>query len=317
MNIHFWGTRGSLPATVTSEQIEKKIFLALQKSKGKDFANDDAIKKFIAEDLSFDIRGSYGCNTSCVEIRAGGEPMICDAGSGLRDFGNYCMQAGMGTNQTFHIFMSHLHWDHIHGFPFFVPSFIKGNNIHIYGFHKGIEEAFVNQQVPPFFPLPLEFMAANIEFHELDIEKEYEINGCKVKGYKQNHPGDSYGYSFEKGGKKFVYSTDSEHLEDADKDDYPFLDFIRNADLMVFDAQYNLMDHFHVKSSWGHSSNLVGVELSSRAQVKHLCLFHNEHTLADDKLEKFQQDSRRYATIYDENADLQVSLSYDGLEIAL
>jgi ribonuclease BN (tRNA processing enzyme) len=89
----------------------------------------------------------------------------------------------------------------------------------------------------------------------------------------QIHPGDSFGYAFHRGGKKVVYATDSEHREESENENYPFLEFARNADLLVFDAQYRLMDHIWYKQSWGHSSNIVGVELAVRSGVKRLCLY--------------------------------------------
>jgi phosphoribosyl 1,2-cyclic phosphodiesterase len=317
MEIYFWGTRGSLPYSVRPENVRKKIELALKEAVDHNLRSPDEIENFIDNNLSFDIRASYGCNTSCVEFRGGTEFIICDAGSGLRDFGNYVMSSRLNHPVAFHIFISHLHWDHINGFPFFLPANIPGNTINIYGFHDQLEPAFINQQEPPFFPLPLEDMKGDIKFHVLDLKKEYHIAGVQVKGTKQIHPSESYGYCFEKNNKKFVYSTDAEHQEESEKEDYFFLEFIKNADLLVFDAQYKLVDHFYKKRSWGHSSNMVGVEIAVRANVKHLCLFHNDQILDDHQLERFLIESRRYLDIYDNTSPLKIDLAYDGLEIRI
>jgi phosphoribosyl 1,2-cyclic phosphodiesterase len=313
--VHFWGTRGSLPATVLSENVAKKIRLALREAIEQGISAEQ-VDDFVERGLSFDVRASYGCNTSCIEIRGGSEPVICDAGSGLRDFGNHAVRQA-DAPKTFHLFMSHLHWDHINGFPFFTPAFIPGNTVHVYGFHEQLEEAFVRQQEPISFPLRLSDMAADIRFHALAVGKTLDVAGFRVTGIKQNHPGDSYGYCFEKDGKKVVYSTDSEHFADADADDYRFLPFFGDADLLVFDAQYNLADHFLTKANWGHSSNMIAVELAKRSGVKRLCLFHNEHVLDDHQLEKFLADSRRYGELYEGDTPLQIDLAYDGLEIAV
>jgi len=154
--------------------------------------------------------------------------LLLDSGSGIRDFGNSIMQSKKFPC-TFHIFMSHVHWDHIQGFPFFIPGFIKGNKVKIYGFHDNIEKVFIDQQTPPFFPVPLEYMQAEKQFIQLSLEKEYEIAGFKVRGISQNHPGGSYGYSFEKNNKKIIYSTDSEH--DLDRYDLiqPFIEFFKDS----------------------------------------------------------------------------------------
>ncbi|MCM2254970.1 MAG: MBL fold metallo-hydrolase [Vicinamibacteria bacterium] len=315
MLVHFWGTRGSLPATVRKEQVAEKISRALRQAIAEG-VSADGVDDFVAR-LPFDVAGSYGCNTSCVEIQGGTEPVLCDAGSGLRDYGTHAMRSGLKPPQTFHLFLSHLHWDHIHGFPFFVPAFLPGNTIHVYAGHARVEEALTRQQDPISFPLRLDQMGAKIHFHGLEPGQRIEVAGLQVSGIAQNHPGDSYGYRFEKDGRAVVYSTDSEHLAESDDPDYRFLDFFKDADLLIFDAQYNLADHFHTKATWGHSSNMMAVELAMRSGVKRLCLFHNEHTLDDAQLEKFLKDSRRYAELTDANSPLRIDLAHDGLEIEL
>jgi len=316
MQVLFWGARGSLPASVNHTTIRGKITRALKKSLDYKLTNEAEIEAFIDNNLTFDIKGGYGCNTSCVEIKSGEEYVICDSGSGLRDFGTAQIQKGIMA-ATYHIFISHLHWDHINGFPFFTPAYIPGNKVHVYGFHKQLESAFINQQEPPGFPLPLNQMGGTIEFHVLNHGEEKKITGLHIKGIAQKHPGASWGYSFEKDGKKVIYSTDSEHQAEADKEDYPFIEFSKNADLLIFDAQYNLADHYLTKKSWGHSSNLVGVELAVRSNAKHLCLFHHEHTVSDAELEKFLADTRRYLEIYNDEYPLRIDLAYEGMEITL
>lgn len=319
MQVYFWGTRGSLPASTTHKMIEAKIFRALQASRNFSPETDEEIKTFIRNKLPFAVRGSYGGNTSCVELRGGKEYILCDAGTGIRDFGNFYMQAGKAgqkkLSNVFHIFISHLHWDHIQGFPFFTPAFIPGNVIHIYGCHKNLEQVFINQQSVPCFPVPLQAMRADIRFHVLEPGDPCDIAGVNVIGIKQNHPGDSYGYRFEKDGKKTVYSTDAEHKESANNDNYEFVEFFQNADLLIFDAQYSFLDAVDTKENWGHSNNLVAVELAVRAGVRRLCLFHNEHTFGDESLDKFLDDTCKYLRILDESSGLRVYLAYDGLEI--
>ncbi len=313
----FWGTRGSLPASITQQALRSKIFKAIEASKGVKLNTEKEINDFIDNVLPLSIKGSYGSNTSCVEIRGGDDYILCDAGTGLRDFGNHIMAAKPKIPGHFHIFLSHLHWDHIQGFPFFTPIYVPGNRIDIYGYHSDLKNAFVSQQTPPFFPVPFEALSADIRFNVLTPGKVYEIDSMQVMGFEQNHPGKSYGYSFEKNGKKLVYSTDSEHRKDAEDKGYPVLELFKDADLLIFDAQYTLVDTINTKENWGHSSNIVGVELSKRAGVKHLCLYHSEPTLDDDSLNKIQEDTRKYANLYEEATPLQISMAYDGLEVDL
>lgn len=319
VSVYFWGTRGSLPASVTAETIRSKVIKAVKTFLPQGPLDDKGIENFVEKNLPFSIHGGYGANTSCVEIRGGEEYVICDAGTGLRDFGNYIMQnrtgMGKGEGTLFHIFLSHLHWDHIQGFPFFSPAHTKGNRINIYGCHRDLAQAFVGQQRSPNFPVSFDAMSADIKFVLLEPGKEYEIGGFTVSAITQNHPGDSYGYRFEKDRKSVVYSTDCEHTQKSDDKDYRFLDFFRHADLLIFDAQYPLMDALTAKENWGHSNNMSAIELSVSAQVKRVCIFHNEPTFNDEELDAYLEGSKRYLALYAQDYPLEVDVAYDGMSI--
>ncbi|HOV84944.1 MAG TPA: MBL fold metallo-hydrolase [Syntrophobacteraceae bacterium] len=321
MKVRFWGSRGSLPAPLTAEAVRKKILRALRDSRNLSLDNDEDLARFVEAQLPFSVRGTYGGNTSCVEIAGGDEAVLCDAGTGIRVFGNHVLREsanqGRKPPRVFHLFMSHLHWDHLQGFPFFVPAYIPGNAIHIYGFHERLKEAFSNQQQGLHFPMPLENLLSDIRFHVLETDKDYAIAGFNVRGVKQNHPGGSFGYRFERGGKVLVYSTDSEHKADMETDGYAFLSFIQDADLLIFDAQYSFGEQVSNKEDWGHSSNIIAVELSVKAGVKHLCLFHHDPVLDDDALDRFLTDTREYLDLYAGSHPLRIDLAHDGLTIDL
>ena len=126
MYVHFWGTRGSLPTAATTREIREKISRAIRLFRSRNPATDEEIDAFIDRDLPFAVRGSYGGNTPCVEIGNGKDFVLCDAGTGIRDFGNAFLQSNNGgAPAVFHLFLSHLHWDHIQGFPFFAPAFLS------------------------------------------------------------------------------------------------------------------------------------------------------------------------------------------------
>jgi phosphoribosyl 1,2-cyclic phosphodiesterase len=318
MYVRFWGTRGSLPASITARQIREKISRAIRSFRSRNLATDEEIEAFIDRDLPFAVRGGYGVNTACVEIGGCEDCVLCDAGTGIRDFGNAFMHSERGRSAAvFHLFLSHLHWDHLQGFPFFAPAYLPGEQIHIYGGHPDIEQAFDRQQAPPFFPVPFDGLGATIDFHTLDPGRPSKVAGFDVHMFPQKHPGGSYGYSFVREGKKIVYSTDMEHTAEAVEETYPFVDHFRDADLLIFDAQYSLADAIGPKETWGHSSNLLGVELAVRAGVKRLCLFHSEPTWGDEALDRFLAETRDYLEQIATASPLQIDLAYDGLEIAL
>lgn len=321
MKACFWGTRGSIPVALTAPQIRHKLISALTSAVGKQLESEEAIAAFVDRDLGFDIAGTFGGHTSCVHIdaeeREPGEHVICDMGSGARPLGKAMISRFGATAQTYHVFMSHLHWDHTMGFPFFRPVHIPGNRIVIHGCHEQLEDAFRRQQAAPAFPVELAQLAARIEFDILTPGDTREIAGFRVTPRKQLHGGDSYGYRFERDGKVVVYSTDSEHkLEDARERDI-FAELFRNADLVIFDAMYSLADAISVKADWGHSSNIVGVELCQLAGAKRLCLFHHEPISDDATLATTLAETRRFEEISRGGAMLEILSAYDGLEVPL
>jgi len=215
------------------------------------------------------------------------------------------------------VFMSHLHWDHIMGFPFFMPAYLPGNHVRIYGCHATLEEAFRRQNAAPSFPVDFSRMNARIEFVRLEPERDYDIAGLRVRAKLQQHGGDSYGYRIEKHGKVVVYSTDSEHKQDDPEKMKAFVEFFRDADLVIFDAQYSLADSISVKEDWGHSSNVVGVEMCQLARARRLCLYHHEPIFDDERIATLLAETRRLEEITRGDHRVEVSAAYDGLEIAL
>lgn len=321
MLVHFWGSRGSLPAPLNASVVRTKIRDALLAARGISLDDAAAIDRFIDHQLPFSVSGTYGGNSSCVEIATGGSDyVLCDMGTGAREFGNTVLaKSGAAKKNRFNIFMSHLHWDHVMGFPFFMPAYMPGNVVRIHGCHPDMREAFARQQSSPSFPVDFHTMGATIEFVQLEPGRTYEIDGLSVRAISQRHGNDSYGYRFAKDGKTVVYSTDSEHKYERLDEHYPFVEFFRDADLLIFDAQYSLADQISVKEDWGHSSNMIGVELAQLAGVKHLVMYHHEPVNDDRTLDQILGETRRYEEISrsDPKHELKITSAYDGLEILL
>ena len=319
MLIRFWGTRGSLPAPLGTAALRRKLARALKGAAGRRLDTDEAIARYIEEELDFATTHTFGGNTACVQIDVGGpERVFCDLGSGARELGLAAM-AGYrpGVPQVFHVFLSHLHWDHIQGFPFFVPAYIPGNRIIVHGCHEGLEEGFRRQHGAPSFPVDFSQLPSRIEFDRLTPGATTEIAGLTVRAMRQFHSGDSYAYRFERDGKSVVYSTDSEHKLDDPASARAFTDFFRDADLVIFDAMYSLADAFSIKEDWGHSSNIVGVELCQMAGVRHLCLFHHEPAHDDEKLTTIWRETERLEELTRGARPLRVTAAYDGLELRI
>ena len=281
--VRFWGTRGSLPVALDAAGVRAKIVAALRGSAGRDLSSDEALATYV-DGLPFAISGTFGGSTSCVQLMTGdADYVVCDLGSGLRAFGNAALaRHGPAQPQTYHVFVSHLHWDHIMGLPFFGPAYIPGNRVVFYGGHEGLEAALRRQMDPPSFPVPFDVFRASIEFVHLAPDVTHDVAGMRVRLKRQHHAGDSYGYRFEKNNRTVIYSTDSEHKLAGTVERDAFADFFRNADVVIFDAMYSLAEATSVKADWGHSSNIVGVELCQAANAKELCLFHHDPSHDDD-----------------------------------
>jgi anti-anti-sigma factor len=319
LRIHFWGTRGSLPAPLGERAVRRKIRDALLAARGQTLETEAAIDDFIETRLPFSARGTFGGNTSCVEIKTGGdEYVICDVGTGVREFGNHVMaEPGSSAKKCFNVFLSHVHWDHIMGFPFFAPAYIPGNLIRIHSSHPALGEALLKQQSDPCFPVDFRALPATVEFVALEPGRAYEVAGFSVTSIKQFHAGDSYGYRFSRGDKTIVYSTDCEHKYSKLDQSYPFIAFYRDADVLIFDAMYSLADTISVKEDWGHSSNVVAVELAQAARVKHLVLFHHEPAYDDRMIEEVLTETVRFEEISGPGHKVEVISAYDGLELEL
>jgi phosphoribosyl 1,2-cyclic phosphodiesterase len=320
MLVRFWGTRGSLPVAPTAETVRKKLVGALVAAGGKSFATAADAETFVNRELSFAAGATYGGATSCVELEAGdGSYFVCDMGSGLRSFALDSMRRnGAGHRKTYNFFLSHLHWDHIMGFPFFVPAFDPTATIRIHSAHPDAEEALRRQQEEISFPVPFDWLRADIQFIQLTPGEPYEVDGVGVETALQQHSHASYGYRFaDREGRTAVYSTDSEHKPDNMEDEAAFIHFFREADLVICDTMYSLADSVSMKEDWGHSSNLVAIDLCHEAGAKCLALFHHEPTYEDEDLQRMHEESIRYEELTRNGPPLEVICAYDGLEVRL
>jgi phosphoribosyl 1,2-cyclic phosphodiesterase len=276
MRVTFWGVRGSIPTP------------------GRETAG-------------------IGGNTSCVEVRAGNELLIFDGGTGLRLLGKTLAPE---MPLTAHIFFSHVHWDHIQGFPFFDPAFVAGNTIHLYGgsnVSRTLEETLAGQMDHPSFPVHLSDMGAKMTFNDLDEGVTLELaGGVRITTARGNHPNGVYAYRVDHGGKSVVYATDTEHGEAVDA---ALLALSQGADVLINDAQYTPEEYAGTagtggsKKGWGHSTFVASAELAMAAKVKQLYLFHHD-PLQDDP--QVHEKERRARQLFP-----QTYAAYEGLVIDL
>lgn len=247
----------------------------------------------------FGVRGSIaspgpetagvGGNTSCVEVICGGERIILDAGTGLRKLGDRMMAEG-SLEAT--VLLSHQHWDHIQGIPFFVPAYIPSARLRVFGGVNGVmslRETLEHQMTAPVFPVRLDELGAQIDLCEVRSGHSFSVGGARVKAIKVNHPGGCFAYRIDFEGTSLVYATDTEHYACVD----PALRALaQGADVLIYDSQYTPEEYRgdagRSKVGWGHSTYVAGAELARSAGVGKYVLFHHDPSRSDAKVAEIE-----------------------------
>jgi phosphoribosyl 1,2-cyclic phosphodiesterase len=245
----------------------------------------------------------YGGNTACISIAGDdGRLVILDAGSGLRPLGHELMSR-RGSRLAADLLLSHTHWDHIQGLPFFKPLSAPGNRFCVYGAaQEGVplEEILRRQMDPMVFPVPLEALAAKIEVNDI-LEGEVPLTDFRVRAFRLRHPGTTFGYRLGPavGGREVAYLTDNELGSGGT---YPvsedwrgrLVQFLAGTDTLIHDAMYS--DRFiQSRSGWGHSTPRQAVDLAADASCGRLILFHHEPEHDDATIDELVTDARTYA----------------------
>jgi len=279
MIIRCWGARGSIPVS-----------------------GDEYIK--------------YGGDTTCLEIRTqDDEIMIIDAGSGIRRLGNRLVSE---KRFQYTMLFTHAHWDHIMGFPFFMPIYSKKTRITMFGcpFAQASVKHMVSKiMAPPNFPVNFEDIKADIHYHEA-CETRFTINSMTIIPIPLSHPNQGVGYKFVENGKSFVFLTDNElkftHPGGAGFEEYR--DFSADSDLLIHDAEYT-EEEYKKTRTWGHSVYKDALKLALEARVHKFGLFHHNQERSDEGIDKMLADCLK--TVSHNNASLECFALHQGMEIEL
>ncbi len=296
MRLKFWGTRGSIPTP--GEQTVR-----------------------------------YGGNTPCLELRLDDEKLIIlDAGTGIRNLGDTLMEKGESINA--YIFISHPHWDHIQGFPFFKPAFVSGNCFTIVGGETSkvtLQKMIADQMNSIYFPVQLNELKATIKFKRI-MEEEFEVFGAKIQTSYVNHPTFGIGYRITQHGKSIVYISDNEpfdrrvaheprRVEKAIIEKYSkypdnpnkcIFDFVRNADVLIHDATYTPEEYVD-RVGWGHSHYLFTLNVAAEGNVKRLILFHHDPSHPDERVDDIVRKCQN--EIANRHYNFDCLAASEGLEI--
>ncbi|MEM9488074.1 MAG: MBL fold metallo-hydrolase [Myxococcota bacterium] len=305
MKVRFWGVRGSIP--VPGRQTNR-----------------------------------YGGNTSCVEVRPrGATPIIIDAGTGIRKLGQELMHGPLGAGKgRAHLLISHTHWDHIQGLPFFSPLYHAGNELHLFARQRDdthLRAVVETQSEDPYFPVPMSSLRADVRFHELVEGQEFEIGKAKISCTRLNHPWIAMAYRIDVDGASVVYASDTAPFTDILLEHEfiakpPILGepidpahaaklaimrdelvrLCRGADLLIYDTQFT-QEEYRAKPHWGHSTPDDAIAIARTAQVKQLLLYHHAQWRDDDAQDRIVSE---YQAIVSADS-FTLAAAYEGLEVVL
>src|SRR5881409_1548884 len=280
MQVRFWGTRGSIATPGAATAV-------------------------------------YGGNTSCTEVRAAdGTVIVLDCGTGARELGLHLVRT-VPQPMRLHLFIGHTHWDHIQGFPFFIPAFLPGAELNIYaplGFQRGLEEAMAGQMEYSYFPVKLRELQSRIHYTELD-EGFLRVGDVLVETQYLNHTAPTIAYRLSSGGATVAYMTDHEPFWNASAGRYQHpgdqrhIEFMRDVDLIIHDAQYT-EEEYPAKKGWGHSTVECATDVARAAGARRLALFHHDPGHDDATLDRMEALARDRV-----GRDLEVFAAAEGLEV--
>ena len=277
----------------------------------------------------------YGGNTTCAEVRADGEIIVLDAGSGIRELG-LALENEFGSRAiNLTLLITHVHWDHIQGFPFFVPSYNDKNQIQIFGYdgaNNGFQEILKGQMTVPFFPVALYDLPGKVKIQQLD-SMDFNIGKVRVRAKFMNHPGICVGYRLftSKGSIAFLpdhepydafklHSAKSHLLNSeqtrklAGEERADLVKFLHGSDILILDTQYT-DEEYEAHVGWGHGSLSTAISLAVDAAVRKLILFHHDPTHDDDAIDEMVQFARKLAA--KSGSDLEVEGAREGAEMTL
>ena len=320
LRVKFWGTRGSIAAPATVEgtlESNRELLKGFFKS-GRRFGEE--VESYL-ETLPMWRKGTFGGNTTCVEILTDSASVIVDAGTGLRRLGYELLNGPCGQGQgEVHLLFTHFHWDHIMGLPLFAPLFVPGNKIHMYAVQPETEGVVRTLFSKPFFPVPYENLQCELIYYGLEPHQTVQVNGINLTPYQLDHTDPTYGFRFEHEGKNVAYCVDTEVTRVTREQLGADISLYEGADMMVFDSQYTLREPVD-NIEWGHASAQIGIDLAIREGIRKVVFTHFDPAATDARVAEAMEMTSDYYNSLVKNAEregkrfkkIEWQFAFDGM----
>ena len=320
MNIKFWGVRGSIPSNLSTESWAQHFKQLMLEFLNEGHRTVEDVTAFINK-KTLPYIGGYGTATTCVQVSDKNQFLIIDGGSGIKNLNDEIAKSGVLQSQNeYHILMSHFHFDHIMGIPFFIPHFMKGKTIHYYSVQPETEIVIKQLFTKPTFPVTFSSLQADIKFHTIRPYEKQSIQGFAVTAYKLDHPDPCYGFRIEKNNKVYAHAIDHESVRVTKKDLGLDGQLFENADLLYFDAQYEESE-MKAKKGWGHGTCDRGFEVVSHFNVQQILFAHHDPSSDLQTLWRQKKNAeviqKEKFHILNKNPEFKWDFAYEGMQIKL
>lgn len=323
MRVKFWGVRGSLPSAPSPAQYMKDTEEVIKDFLKQGYNQADQVAGFLAARTVPEV-GGYGTATTCIEVTSnGGSQVIIDGGSGIRMLADQMMRGPSSRGKGIvHIFLTHFHWDHLLGLPFFTPHFIAGNQINYYAVQPELETAVRDMFKRPNFPVAFESLASTIRFHRLEPRKPVTIDDFIVTPYQLDHPDPCWGYRIQSGQRVYSHCVDTEGIRNTREAMGPDLPLYQGTHLMYFDAQYTLPE-LAEKANWGHSASQIGLDIAFRELIPRVLFAHHDpgaltseiHSIQQETLDYYNWRMKQASTNHQNLQPIDFAFAYEGMEV--